>query len=107
MLGYIGEELNSKSRYIDKDPSFEKELMYFKKEISSIIFTLIHEWKNNYSEETFVIADGERKSKVKSFKDDENLKYLNVIMRDFLDASKCEEIINLNYYKGNTNKLLG
>lgn len=60
---------SQKSRYIDKDPSFEKELMYFKKEISSIIFTLIHEWKNNYSEETFVIADGERKSKVKSFKD--------------------------------------
>ena len=46
-------------------------------------------------------------NKIKSFKDDKNLKYLNVIMRDFLDASKCEEIINLNYYKGNTNKLLG
>ena len=51
--------------------------------------------------------DDEISNKIKSFKDDENLKYLNVIMRDFLDASKCEEIINLNYYKGNTNKLLG
>ena len=37
-----------------------------------------------------------------SFKDDERLKYLNVIMRDFFNADKCEEIINLNLYKGNT-----
>ena len=59
---------SQKARYIDKDPSFEKELMYFKKEISSIIFSLIHEWKNNYSEETFVVAEGEHKISVKSFK---------------------------------------
>jgi hypothetical protein len=36
-----------------------------------------------------------------SFKDSSDLKYLNVIMRDFLDINKCEEIINLNNYKGN------
>jgi hypothetical protein len=36
-----------------------------------------------------------------SFKDSTDLKYLNVIMRDFLDINKCEEIINLNNYKGN------
>ena len=59
---------SQKARYIDKDPSFEKELMYFKKEISSIIFSLIHEWKNNYSEEIFVVAEGEHKISVKSFK---------------------------------------
>lgn len=59
---------NQKARYIDKDPSFEKELMYFKKEISTIIFSSIHEWKNNYSEETFVVAEGEHKISVKSFK---------------------------------------
>jgi hypothetical protein len=38
---------------------------------------------------------------IKSFKDDARLKYLNVIMRDFLDFNKCEEIINLNIYKDN------
>ncbi len=43
---------------------------------------------------------------ITSFKDNENLKYLNVIMRDFLDISKSEEIINLNYYKGNMDKLI-
>jgi hypothetical protein len=41
---------------------------------------------------------------IKSYKDNENLKYLNVIMRDFLDINKCEDIINLNYYKGNCEK---
>lgn len=60
---------SQKSRFIDKDPSFEKELMYFKKEISSVILSLIHEWKNNYSEETYVIVHGEHKADIKSFKD--------------------------------------
>ena len=40
-------------------------------------------------------------NKINSFKDSEDLKYLNVIMRDFLNINKCEEIINLNYYKNN------
>ena len=34
-----------------------------------------------------------------SFIDKEELKYLNVIMRDFLNEEKCEEIISLNMYK--------
>ncbi len=38
---------------------------------------------------------------IKSFKNDEKLTYLNVIMRDFLDINKCDEIIDLNNYKGN------
>lgn len=41
---------------------------------------------------------------IKNFKNDEKLTYLNVIMRDFLDINKCEEIINLNNYKGNFRK---
>lgn len=60
---------SKKSRYTEKDPSFEKELMYFKKEIGSVIFSLLHEWKNNYSEETYVIANGEQEKKIKAFKD--------------------------------------
>ena len=43
---------------------------------------------------------------ITSFKDSEDLQYLNVIMRDFLDVNKCEEIINLNYYKGNCDNLI-
>ena len=42
---------------------------------------------------------------INSFKEDDKLKYLNVIMRDFLDINKCKEIINLNYYKGNCDNL--
>ena len=42
---------------------------------------------------------------IKSFNENPNLKYLNVILRDFLDINKCEEIINLNYYKQNMNIL--
>lgn len=38
---------------------------------------------------------------INSFKDDDRLEYLNVIMRDFLDMNKCDDIINLNTYKGN------
>lgn len=64
---------SQKSKYVEKDPSFEKELMYFKKEISSIIFSLIHEWKNHYSEESYIVANGERKESVKSFKDLSNV----------------------------------
>lgn len=58
---------SQKVLYTEKDPSFEKELQYFKKEISNAIFALIHEWKNNYSDETCVIANGE-KHNVLSFK---------------------------------------
>lgn len=43
---------------------------------------------------------------INSLKDKEELKYINVIMRDFLDAKKCMEIINLNYYKNNCDSLI-
>lgn len=60
---------SQKAKYVENDPSFEKELLYFKKEISNIISTLINEWKNNYSEETYVVSEGYRKKNVMSFKD--------------------------------------
>lgn len=59
---------SQKTLYTEKDPSFEKELLYFKKEISNVIFALIHAWKNNYSDETCVIANGVE-YEVLSFKD--------------------------------------
>ena len=43
---------------------------------------------------------------IDDFSNSENLKYLNVIMRDFLTNGKCESIINLNYYKNNCSELI-
>lgn len=39
-------------------------------------------------------------------KTSDELKYLNVIMRDFIDGVKCKEIINLNYYKNNMSEMI-
>lgn len=50
---------SQKTAYVEKDPSFEKELLYFKKEISDSIFALICQWTQNHAEDTFVIIDGE------------------------------------------------
>lgn len=36
-----------------------------------------------------------------TLKDSADLKYINIIMRDFLNATKSKEIISLNYYKNN------
>ena len=52
-----------------------------------------------YSKEK--VNDKEISHIITSFKDSENLQYLNVIIRDFLNVTKCNEIINLNYYKNN------
>lgn len=49
---------SQKAEYIKNDPSFEKELHYFKRELSSAIFTLLHEWKNHNTEESFIAVDG-------------------------------------------------
>ena len=43
---------------------------------------------------------------IKGFSTSEELKYLNVIMRDFVNGTKCKDIINLNYYKNNMNEMI-
>ncbi len=40
-------------------------------------------------------------SRILSLKDSADLKYINIIMRDFVNATKSKEIISLNYYKNN------
>lgn len=43
---------------------------------------------------------------IEKFKTSENLKYLNVVMRDFIDGAKCKDIINLNFYKNNMSEMI-
>lgn len=50
---------SQKAEYIKNDPSFEKELQYFKRELATSIFSLLHQWKNHYGDECCVIANGE------------------------------------------------
>ena len=39
--------------------------------------------------------------RIVNLKDSADLKYINIIMRDFVNATKSKEIISLNYYKNN------
>lgn len=43
-------------------------------------------------------------SYIENLKESEDLKYINIIMRDFLDANKSSAIITLNNYKDNVRK---
>lgn len=46
-----------KSKYIEKDPAFEKELQYYKNEIVSDIRSIIAEWKK-FMAETYIVSQG-------------------------------------------------
>lgn len=47
------------AEYAKKDPSFEKELQYFKRELAASIFSLLHHWKNTHDEGTCIFVNGE------------------------------------------------
>lgn len=49
---------SQKAEYVKNDPSFEKELQYFKRELAASIFSLIHQWKIQYSDECCVVVNG-------------------------------------------------
>lgn len=49
---------SQKANYVENDPSFEKELQYFKRELSTSIFLLLHQWKNSYGDGSYVLAEG-------------------------------------------------
>ena len=49
---------SQKSKYLEKDPSFDKELQYHKEEICELIFRQINLWKQHFSEQTVVVSDG-------------------------------------------------
>lgn len=49
---------SQKAEYVKNDPSFEKELQYFKRELAASIFLLLHQWKNSYGDESCVVVNG-------------------------------------------------
>lgn len=60
---------SKKSTYVSKDPTFEKELEYFKKEASSNVYQLLKAWRNTYDESVTILLNGENVQNVKSFTD--------------------------------------
>ncbi len=60
---------SKKTEYTSKDPSFEKELQYYKDELKARIFTFIWQWKNNISEENTIISNGSICTEISSFSD--------------------------------------
>ena len=60
---------SKKAEYASKDPSFEKELQYYKDELKARIFAFIVQWKNNFSDENTIICSGRVCPEVSSFSD--------------------------------------
>lgn len=56
-----------KSEYTSKDPSFEKELQYYKDELRAKIFALILQWRTSFGEENIVISNGNFYPEISSF----------------------------------------
>lgn len=54
------------AEYAKKDPSFEKELRYFKRELTASILSLLHRWKNTYDEGTGIFINGKHCSDITS-----------------------------------------
>ena len=52
--------LNSqKADFVKRDPTFEKEVQYFRRELSASVLSLLHQWKGSYSDESCIIVNGE------------------------------------------------
>lgn len=60
---------SKKSNYVSKDPTFEKELEYFKKEIATNILQFLKVWRNTYDEGTCILSNGFVRNDIKSFED--------------------------------------
>ena len=56
-----------KESYVEKDPTFTKELDYFKRETAAQIYRAIDEWKNTYVEPNMVFDRGELQEDISSF----------------------------------------
>ena len=60
---------SKKTEYTSKDPSFEKELQYYKDELKARIFGLITQWRTNFTEGNVIISNGKILSDISSFSD--------------------------------------
>ena len=87
---------SKKAAYVSKDPTFEKELDFFKKETAANVFKLLTAWRNTYDENTCVIAGGRVCDNIKSFSDMSNLasSMMNESFGDTLIVNN--ELVNKN-----------
>ncbi len=60
---------SKKSIYVSKDPTFEKELEYYKKEASSNVYQLLKAWRSTYDDGIQILLNGSEIQSVKSFSD--------------------------------------
>lgn len=91
---------SNKAEYTSKDPSFEKELQYYKDELKARIFAFILQWKNNFSEENTIICSGRVCPEVSSFSDLSTLasRVCSEVYPDTLIVNN--ELINKNTISG-------
>ena len=91
---------SKKAEYTSKDPSFEKELQYYKDELKARIFAFIWQWKNNFNEENTIISNGSVCPEVSSFSDLSTLasRVCSEVYPDTLIVNN--ELINKNTISG-------
>lgn len=58
---------SQKAKYNEKDPAFEKELVYFKDELRISISSQIEDWKNCFDDSSIIAVNGEEQTEVRSF----------------------------------------
>lgn len=94
---------SKKATFVSKDPTFEKELEFFKKETAANVFKLLSIWRNTYDETTCVIAGGEVSGNCKSFSDLSDLAsvMMNESFRDTLIVNN--ELVNKNTVSASMN----
>lgn len=87
---------SKKAFYVSKDPTFEKELEYFKKETTANVSKMLASWRNTYDENSCVIAGGEVCGNIKSFSDLSKLasSMMNESFKDTLIVNN--ELVNKN-----------
>jgi len=60
---------SQKLKYMSKDPSFEKELQYYKDEACELIFRQISTWKNTYDDSFVIASNGALEKTIHSYSD--------------------------------------
>ena len=91
---------SQKATYSSKDPTFEKELLYFKQEISASVFALINEWKINLDNSAYIVSGGEIHNNIQSFAMLSSLAS-DICVRDFgRTLIVNNELINKNTVSG-------
>lgn len=60
---------SQKAKYTAKDPSFEKELQYYKDEVCELVFRNIVSWKQTYDDTFVIVSDGAIDTTVTSYAD--------------------------------------